>query len=187
MPSGPRRSASRLESRKSQKSTVTVRRSPSSAARPRRILSARWGGVYARGSASAIPADPASASGTGAAGGAPAGSGGAGAAARRWPHESQKRAPERAAVPHRGQTGASPAPQASQKRAASRLSWPQDAQRMTLPALRGGASISRTLPGCTGAPGWQRSERNDDDRLVPAPAPTRRSPPLPGAPVALAP
>src|SRR5215475_898570 len=48
-PSAPARSESRTESITSTKSTVTGLRSPSSALRERRMRSARWLGVYARG------------------------------------------------------------------------------------------------------------------------------------------
>ena len=49
MPSAPSRSARAVEPTRSQKSTVTGLRSPSSALRDVRIRSARWRGVYVAG------------------------------------------------------------------------------------------------------------------------------------------
>src|SRR5262249_18470497 len=54
MASGPSHSARAVELARSQKSTVTCLRSPVSAAREVRILSARWRGVYASGARSGV-------------------------------------------------------------------------------------------------------------------------------------
>src|SRR2546430_7308260 len=124
--SGSSFSASVVNPATSAKRTVTWRRSPSSAERDLRILSARCLGVYdaSAGRYSVAGAAPALAGGGAATGACDC------ASPRRWPPEPQKAAPGRREVPQLGQLASSAVPQWSQKRFGGGLSAWQAEQRI---------------------------------------------------------
>src|SRR5712691_4465823 len=128
--SGSSFSASVVNPATSAKRTVTWRRSPSSAERDLRILSARCLGVYvASDGRNPLPGAPTGAAAGDAGGGAATGACD-GVSPRRWPHAPQKRAPGRTVTPQLGQLASSAAPQWSQKRFGGGLSAWQAEQRI---------------------------------------------------------
>ncbi len=140
MPSAPSRSASAVEPTRSQKSTVTGLRSPSSALRDVRIRSARCRGVYAAGLRASGPA-----------GGAGAGAAGPAAPTAR-PHSEQNFAVSGSSAPQAAQARGSRWPHSRQNFAREGLSCWQRGHRIEVrPGMLGGG---RRYPVVTSWQNW---------------------------------